>query len=132
MKRIVLDSSALIAYFEAEKSGEAVAEKLGQAAEGKLHLFLSLVNWGEVYYVTLRSYDKPHAEKVIDALQNMPVEVVPADREITKMAAKYKARGGMSYSDCFAAALAKKLTAELMTTDSDFKNMEKEIKVIWL
>jgi predicted nucleic acid-binding protein len=39
----------------------------------------------------------------------------------------------MSYADCFAAALAKTRNAELVTGDSEFKVVERELKKIrWL
>ena len=38
----------------------------------------------------------------------------------------------MSYADCFAAALAKLRSAELITGDPEFKAVEGEIKIGWL
>jgi uncharacterized protein with PIN domain len=38
----------------------------------------------------------------------------------------------MSYGDCFAAALAKLRKAELITGDEEFRQMEKEIKILWI
>jgi predicted nucleic acid-binding protein len=37
----------------------------------------------------------------------------------------------MSWADCFAAAPAKLEKAEIYTGDSEFKRVEREIKVIW-
>jgi predicted nucleic acid-binding protein len=38
----------------------------------------------------------------------------------------------MSYADCFAAALAKHKKAHLVTGDTEFKQVESEIQIIWL
>jgi len=38
----------------------------------------------------------------------------------------------MSYADCYAAALAKLRKAKLVTGDRDFKQVEGEIKVMWI
>jgi predicted nucleic acid-binding protein len=38
----------------------------------------------------------------------------------------------MSYADCFAAALARVNNSELITGDPEFREVEKEIKVVWL
>jgi predicted nucleic acid-binding protein len=38
----------------------------------------------------------------------------------------------MSYGDCFAAALAKLRKAELVTGDEEFRQIEKEIKILWI
>lgn len=41
-------------------------------------------------------------------------------------------RVSLSLADAFAAALAKKLKANLVTGDPEFKAVEKEIKIDWL
>jgi PIN domain nuclease of toxin-antitoxin system len=52
MKRIVLDASALISFFE-DRSGSELVEKLvTESVSGKADLFMSVVNWGEAYYST--------------------------------------------------------------------------------
>jgi predicted nucleic acid-binding protein len=38
----------------------------------------------------------------------------------------------MSYADCFAAALAKLKKAELVTGDKEFRQVEGELKILWL
>jgi hypothetical protein len=38
----------------------------------------------------------------------------------------------MSYVDCFAAALAKLEKAELVSGDNEFKEVEKEVKILWI
>ncbi len=50
----VLDSWALIAFFEDEPAAEAVEKILEQAAAEKHKLLMSVVNWGEIYYNTMR------------------------------------------------------------------------------
>lgn len=132
MKTLVLDSHPLIAYFEQDDGWQDVADILQQASEGKYHILLSVVNWGEIYYVTLREYGEEYAEKVRHALKNMPIEIKEVDEEITLEAAKLKARGGLSYADCFAAALAMMKKCELVTGDKEFKQVEKKIKIRWI
>ena len=38
----------------------------------------------------------------------------------------------MFYGDCFAAALAKLRKTELLTGDEEFRQIEKEIKILWI
>jgi len=38
----------------------------------------------------------------------------------------------MSYADCFAAALARQRKAELVTGDKEFREVEKEVKILWV
>ena len=60
----VLDACALTAYFEKEPGYEKVQELLTSAASDNRKLFLSTVNWGEVHYVTHRTYGIEQANKI--------------------------------------------------------------------
>jgi predicted nucleic acid-binding protein len=129
----VLDSWALIAFFEDEPAAaEAVEKILEQATAGKHKLLMSVVNWGEVYYNTRREVSEAAAEQKLKEITAMPIEIVSADLHLTKLAAIYKATCKMSYADCFGAALAKIKNAEFVTGDPEFKSVEKEIKINWL
>lgn len=57
---------------------------------------------------------------------------VTDDLHLVREAAKMKARHGMSYAGCFAAALARLRHAELLTGDPELKEVEGEVKVVWL
>ena len=128
----VLDSWALIAFFEDEPAAEAVEKILEHAAAEKHKLLISVVNWGEIYYNTMREVSEAAAEQKLREIGAMPIEVVGADQHLTKLAAHYKATKRMSYADCFGAALAKIRNAEFVTGDPEFKEVEKEIKINWL
>ncbi len=54
MKRYVLDSFALIAFFEDEPGADKVAGILRDINGKKSHGFMSVINWGEIYYNTMR------------------------------------------------------------------------------
>lgn len=132
MKQYVLDSFALIAYTENEKGADDVTEILVEASEGKAEVFVSVVNWGEMYYIALREGGKQRAELYSNTLQNYPVQIVDADMELTLLAANYKAHYKMSYADAFAAGLAEMKKATLVTGDREFKPAEKKIKIHWI
>lgn len=91
-----------------------------------------MINWGEVYYITLREAGRERAEAVAQLISTLPIQIVPVDLELTKQAAEFKAFKRMSYSDCFAAALAKLKKAELVTGDEEFKQIANEIKIFWI
>jgi predicted nucleic acid-binding protein len=57
----VLDSYALLAYFEAEPGGEQVRKLLEEAGEGKCRLYMCVVNLGEVMYIVERKRGLPKA-----------------------------------------------------------------------
>ena len=128
----VLDSWALLAFFKDEPEGHAVEELIHKASADKVRLYLSVVNWGEVFYGMWRAGGKDAAQSAAEDLSRLPIELVDADLHLTRQAATYKATHKMSYADCFAAALAKSKNAELLTGDPGFKSLEKEIKINWL
>jgi ribonuclease VapC len=128
----VLDSFSLIAYLEGEEGAEKMVEIFRAARDSGRDLLLSVVNWGEVYYIILREARREQAEQAAHIISTLPIQVVPADLELTRTAAEFKASKKMSYADCFAAALAKTRKAELVTGDGDFKTVEGEVKVLWL
>ena len=128
----VLDSWALLAFFKDEPSGPAVEELIHKASAEKIRLYLSVVNWGEVYYGMWRAGGEEAAQSAAQDLSRLPIELVDADLHLTRQAAAYKATNKMSYADCFAAALAKVKNSELLTGDPEFRALEKEIKINWL
>ena len=130
----VLDSWALIAFFEDEPAAEQVEKLLARAAADRHKLLLSVVNWGEIYYNTMREVSQEAAEQKARDIAALPIEIVGVgeDLGLARQAAIFKATGKMAYADCFAAALAKLKNAELLTGDPEFKAVEKEIKVHWL
>lgn len=132
MKRYVLDTYSIIAYLEGESSGKGLIPILENAVEDKAELFLSVVNWGEVYYIALREGGKERAELYRSIIDKYPIKVVDADKDLTLLAAKYKAHYKMSYADAFAAGLAETKKAALVTGDKEFKQVVNELKIVWL
>jgi predicted nucleic acid-binding protein len=128
----VLDSYSLIAYFEAEAGAKKVAEALKTARDSGVPLLLNVVNWGEVFYITLREAGSDRVNGVVEAMSSLPIEIIVPDLELTEEAARLKARGGIAYADCFAAALAKLRKAELVTGDPEFKRVEDVVKILWI
>ena len=134
MANHVLDSWALIAFFEDEPAAGAVEEILDQANRDKHRLYLSAVNWAEIYYNTLREVSRAAAEDQARMIANLPIDVVGVgdDLKLARQAAAFKATYRLSLADAFAVALAKEKKAELVTGDPEFKALEKEIKIKWL
>jgi predicted nucleic acid-binding protein len=128
----VLDSHSLIAYLENERGADKMIELFQVARDSGKALLLSVVNWGEVYYITLREAGRERVEAVAHLVSTLPIQVVPVDLELTKQAAEFKALKRMSYGDCFAAALAKLRKAELVTGDPEFKQVAAEVRIFWI
>jgi ribonuclease VapC len=132
MKRYVLDSYAMIAYFEDAPGADRVAQVLRQLVQGKAKGFMSVVNWGEVYYNTMREQGVDEAEKVILQLDKFPIQMVEANKDLAYDAAKLKGKYRIAYADCFAAALCVRLKASLVTGDREFKKLKEGISIQWI
>lgn len=128
----VLDSYSLLAYVEGEAGAERMIELFRVARDSGRDMLLSVINWGEVYYVTLREAGRERAEDVARLISTLPIEVIPVDLELTRRAAEFKSTKKMSYADCFAAALAKASKAELVTGDKEFRQVDGEVKILWI
>ena len=131
-KAIVLDSWAIMAFFEDEPAAEKVAEIIAEAHEEQTPLFMSVVNAGEVWYILARRASEGDANRGIHELRQLGIEFVDADWNLAHEAAGFKAKHRMSFADCFAAALAKHKKALLLTGDPEFKQVEQDINIGWL
>ena len=132
MRTIVLDAHALMVFLEDEPGADRVREILMQAEQRTLRLLMCVVNLGEVWYSIARVTSARVAEETIQEIQGMEIEILEADWEMTRQAADFKARGGISYADCFAAAAARLNQADLLTGDAEFRALEQDIKISWL
>lgn len=131
-KNLVLDSWSLLAYFKKEKTGFKVKKLLHQAARGELRLYLSLINWGEIYYQILRRFGQEKLREAMVIIEQSSIRLVVVDKELITLAARRKAKGGLSFADCFVLATAKKLKGAVVTGDPEFKVLKKEVEILWL
>lgn len=128
----VLDSYALMAFFEDEPGADFVRGLIHKAVESDTTLLMSVVNLGEVWYSIARTNSPETADQYIHEIKGMGIEIVDIDWTLTRQAAVFKVNGNISYADCFAAALAKLRKAELITGDKEFKALQDEIKISWI
>jgi len=118
-------------FFEDRPGVDKVEDLIRLGVEGKRQLLMSVVNWGEVYYSTWRTKGPGVARKVLEDIAQLPVEIIDADLELTRIAAELRAEHKLPYTDCFAAALAAARKASLATSDKDFASVEKKLDVLW-
>lgn len=128
----VLDSYALMAFFEDEPGADFVRGLIQKAVESDTNLLMTIVNLGEVWYSIARNTSPETADQYIHEIKGMGIEIVDIDWTLTRQAALFKTGGSISYADCFAAALAKLKKAELVTGDKEFQPLEGEIKISWI
>jgi len=132
MPATVLDSFALIAYFRGEPAGVPVKELLQKASKADKPVHMTEVNYAEAKYMILRKDGADAWAEAAKVLVALPIEFHLVDRELADLAADFKSRVSFSLADAFAAALAKKHKAELVTGDPEFKAVEKELRIQWL
>ena len=130
-KALVLDSWAVLAYMEDEDTSQKVADLIADAHENGIPLFISVVNAGEVWYILAREVSEAEADKGVEGLRQLGIELVDVDWKLARQAGAYKSKNRMSYADCFAAALARENRASLVTGDKEFKQIENDVTVIW-
>ncbi len=122
----------MISYLRGEPAGRRVQELLAQAKTGQITLYLCLINYGEVMYISERRGGRQAAELAISIIDNLPLEVVSVDRKLTFAAAHIKARYPLSFSDTFVIASAQMLNATVVTGDPEFKKAEGLVPIEWL
>jgi ribonuclease VapC len=127
----VLDSHALLAYFEGEPSGALVRTLIQQAESRRARLYLSLINWGEVFYIVRREKGEVAAHEVVARLDVLPIVLRSVDRKLVQAAASLKAAHPIAYADAFAAATANLLDAAVVTGDPEFRRLQPDTKVVW-
>jgi predicted nucleic acid-binding protein len=132
MKDYVFDSFAMIAFFEDEPGANLVEQALRELFSKQARGWMSVINWGELYYCTCREQGVEMADRVLLQLASYPIEIVEADRVMTLEAARLKAKYRLAYADCFAAALASKKSALLITGDPEFAALSDKVEILWL
>ncbi|MDI6770694.1 MAG: type II toxin-antitoxin system VapC family toxin [Anaerolineales bacterium] len=128
----ILDTFALVAFFEDDAGADLVRELLLEAESKNIKLAMTVVNLGEVWYSIARTVSPEQADAIVQEIRGMSIEIIDADWKLTHQAAIYKARGGISYADCYAAALAKLREAELVTGDPEFQKLKDEVTTAWI
>ena len=132
MSAKILDAFAIMAFFHDEPGAQLVEDLILQAQDGTVELAMCVVNLGEVYYSISRASSPEEAEDYVQRIQSMPIEIVDANWELTRLAAQFKTSGNISYADCYAAALAEIRKGQVVTGDREFRALEAAIKIIWL
>jgi predicted nucleic acid-binding protein len=131
MKDYVLDANALVRFFRKQDGAAKVRELLNQADKKLVSLSISVVNIAEVLYVYARYSTLDEARKSIRKVQGL-VEFVSPDIEQALAAAELRFVYKLGLADCFAAELAMRTGATLVTADPEFAKLGKQLKVMAL
>jgi predicted nucleic acid-binding protein len=127
----VIDAHALVAYVKREVHWERVAHTIDRSAAGTISLKMTAVNAGEAIWSIERVFGASAGHKALESIQ-IWTDVVTVDLELAARAAWFKLRGGISYADCFAAALAHREGIPVITGDPEFRRVEDVVQIAWL
>lgn len=128
----VLDSYAMLAYLGGETGMKRVMEVLSDAAQGHCQVFHSIINLGEVLYITERELGLASAHEVLAAVEQLAIEILPATKEVVLAAAHVKANYRVAYADAFAVVGTQEYAATLLTGDQEFEQVKDIVKIEWL
>ena len=129
----VVDAWALLAWLRDEQpAANHVRDCLEQAEEGTIQLSMSWINAGEVYTTLARKHDSKAAEEFLTRLPSLPIRLVLPEEEDIIAAARLKSAHRLSYADAFAATLAIKENAAVITGDPEIREMGGVVTVEWI
>jgi len=131
-----------MAWVRDEKpAANRVRNCMQQAEDGKIQLFMSWINVGEVHYMLTRKHNPKASEAFLMRLPSLPIRLMLPKEEAIVAAAKLKSSFRISYADAFAAALAFEENATIVTGDPEIRNMAnatvknpkvRRLKVEWI
>lgn len=127
----VLDSYAILAHLGGEGSGR-VSEVLSSVASRSTEAYLSIINLGEVLYITERERGLARAQETLAMIEQMPIVVLPTPREVVFAAAHIKAQYPIAYADAFAVAAARSHSATVLTGDPEFEAVGEAVAIDWI
>ena len=128
----LLDSFALLKFFQQESGFERVRHRLSEAKQHQKPLLMCELNVGEVFYVIGKRHGIAQAESILAQFPTLPIHLIPATWDIVLQAARLKAQYALSYADCIAAACAISHRAALVTGDKEFKALEHLLPIEWV
>ena len=128
----VLDTSALLAFIEAEAGADVVEALLEQATSEKIVILVSFMTFMEIYYITIQEHDETEARERVQLMNSLPILRVDSTETIGIFASQFKANYHLSVADVWIVALAKEQNAILVHKDPEFEQVETEINVLKL
>ncbi len=132
MKKYVFDANAILDLIEAGPGWRRVESLLQSARQQDSSLFISVLNWGEVFYLLWQRRGEEAARRTVASLSRLPLQIVPVDVSQVLKAGELKAIHRIPYVDCIAAALATQQQATLVTSDRDFEKLGRQFPVLWI
>ena len=123
MARVVLDSSALIAFFRGEPGAQSIEADIPGA-------LLCAVNFAEVFAVLTRRGETNARIRIIVTLSQ--VEIIPFDAGLAEACGALVARTrthGLSLADCACLALGAREKLPILTADRAWRELDLSLDI---
>lgn len=132
----VLDSSAVIAFFNDESGADNIEKLLNRASKSECTLLMHNASVAEFYYDFLRRGTKQDAALGSEILTAYPITFIDTiSTDLIKQIGHFKSRYKISFADAFVLATAKLNNAKVLTSDHhEFDDVEKngDIAFEWI
>jgi len=124
---VVLDTGVLTLFFLRD---DRVFTYFKKISDGETNGLISGINLGEFYYKTCQKLGRQTADTRFNLILDTNIVIVE-DAELNRLAGLEKCRRehDLSFADCYALALTKRVRGILLTTDSELaKSREVETR----
>ena len=128
----VMDSFALLVYLSGESGEGRVKEVIHETSLGSNRTLMSLINLGEVAYITERERGLAKAQEVLAVIEQLPIEILPVDRQTILAAAHIRVGYPVAYADTFAIIAAKSHDGVVLTGDPEFETVKDIVRIEWI
>ena len=127
--RFVLDTSALMSFYEGEDGAEKVRNLLELGKEQRAEILVPFIVPIEVYYITTQEEGEETADLRFVALMESPVRILSSINEpFLITAGRLKAKYSISLADALVAAHALLEKAVLVHKDPEFLLLKEEVE----
>lgn len=124
--KYILDTKALIAFFNNEEGAKNVEKILKEIDENKAEGFVSAITLTEIYYLYSRERGEDFAKRKIEQIKLSNLKMVVIDDEIAIKAGVHKIKA-IPIADALIAASAYFVDATVVTDDEHFEKLDAEV-----
>jgi len=136
MKKYVIDTSALVAFFNDEPGADVVEGLLNDTSSGVCAITMNKYNLLEAYYGYFRANGEAFAERILRAVDESSVKVADVlTDELLRKAGRMKVQHRMSLADAMLVAQALVDNAIVITADHhelDDLDEKDVVKFLWI
>ena len=131
MMRYILDTCALVAFFNDEGGADVVENLLTEASRGVCIITMNKFNLLEAYYGYLRADGEDFAEKILSSVENSCIDIFDVlTNDLLRQAGKLKVSYKISLADSIVLAHAMVDNCIVVTSDHhEFDTVEEKEKI---